>query len=358
MVAQKKINTDQKAQIVKKSALEDQRAQIENQVKIIEDVQQDLEAKHAQEKQSLVKDHEAEIEKIKAEASEASDKAAATKVREALHITCKFLHAAAFQRQRDDVDELESKAYEAVLFHLYQGNAAAVDTITNVIRGSSDKITEANNDELDFTFAQLRSSALATEDGEQNEAQNDAETVPGQLTSDPTIANAGLTELEDTATLVSATTENATVADPLAQVPEQASTTAEAANPVAESSWTGEASMTTENTQGDDWVQVPRDPAETETAAFAPAPQQSTTNWADEAGAAAEEQGIVQPISENDGFSEVRRERGGRARGGRGSGRGFEGRGRGRGRGEHRGHRGGGGRGRGGPRGAPAAAAS
>jgi len=365
LVQTKKINADQRAQIEKEGQLQDQLKEAESRHKAFLDFSNDIEARYEKQKdalkEELKEEHQAEIERLKEEGTQSSTKDSQTKVRDALQIACHFLHAAAFQRQKEDVDQVESDAYEAVLFHLYQGNSAAVDTIASLVDGTDEKIKNNNGEELDYTFAQLKSSAMSTtvEDADQQEPTEPAVEEPAEVpaqepadkpASDPTLANAGLTELEDTATVP------ATAADeePPSAAPDQASI-AEPGNAVAESSWNPEASMTTDNTQtGEDWVQVPRDPAETETGAPAPAAQQSTSNWADEAGAAAEENAPT-PTTENDGFSEVRRDRGGRGRGGRG--RGFDGRGRGRGRGEFRGR--GGGRGRGGPRGgAPQAQAS
>ncbi|KAK5070836.1 hypothetical protein LTR64_003810 [Lithohypha guttulata] len=364
LIKQKKINNDQKAQILKKPQIEAQLAQLEEQQKNFSEFAQDLEARHDKEKASLAEAHNAEIEKVKQEAVQGSSSASTMKVQEALRITCQFLHAVASHRQNEDLEENEKEAYEAVLHHLYQGNHASVETVTHLVEGREEKISDPNTSKtIDYTFAQLKASAVSTPcelaanaDGD---AVDDSEAAPvtedtdehEETETDQTVANAGLTELEDNAAVPIA--EEATSEELLMAAPEQSSTTADAANAVAEASWNPEASMTTENTQtGEDWVQVPRDPAETETSAT-PAMNQSTTNWADEAGAAAEatateEKGVV-PISENDGFSEVRRDRGGRGRGGRG--RGSDGRGRGRGRGgEFRGNRGG--RGRGGPRGA------
>lgn len=356
LVSQKKINADQKAQILKKSSLEDQLAQLENQHKVILDVIQDSETRFVKEKQDLVQSHQAEAEKVKEEATRDSNERTKSKVREALHITCQFLHAAAFQRQREDVEEIERSAYETVLFRLYQGNNTALDTLSNVVEGSNEKIVENGGNVLDYTYAQLKNSAMSTlGEGEDEAESQEAGDAPAadEPTSDPTVANAALTELEDTTAVPTSAADDVSAVEASTAVPEQASTASEAANAVAESAWNPEASMTTNDTQVEDWVQVPRDPAETETGTTAPAAQQSTSNWADEAGAAADEQSGT-PVSENDGFSEVRRERGGRGRGGRG-GRGFDGRGRGRGRGEFRGR--GGGRGRGGPRGGPPAQA-
>jgi hypothetical protein len=127
--------------------------------------------------------------------------------------------------------------------------------------------------------------------------------------------------------------------------------------------------MTSDSPSGEGWVEVPRDPAETDTGVAAtPAAMHNSTSWAEEvnADAAAEQK----TSAENDGFEQVvhhaNRGRGrgprgdfrGRARGGeyRGRGRGDRDRGdgerrgggRGRGRGGEGGYRGGrGGRGRG-----------
>ena len=98
------------------------------------------------------------------------------------------------------------------------------------------------------------------------------------------------------------------------------------------------------------WVEVPRDPTETDTGVQAtPAATHGTQSWADEVQAdptqGMPEPEYTKPPVNGDGFSEVHRNRGGRGRGGQG-----EPRGRGRG-GGYRGDRGdGGGRGRSGYR--------
>lgn len=294
----------------------------------------------------MTESHEAEIERIKEEAAEAAVQDSEKKVHEALKVVIQFLHAAAYKRTQEDVDADESRSYEGLLFHIYQGNHTALNALERLIAGSEEKTTEPSGEEIDYTFAQLKQSAMAvlTEDNLEahDAAQDAAQEVDDQPATDPTVANAGLTELEDTAAIQVSTTEETPVDDIASTVPEQATVT-DAANAVGEQ-WNPEASMTTGGS-AEDWVQVPRDPSETETGSAAPpAVQQSTSNWADEAGAAAEETEVAVPIVENDGFSEVKRERGGRGRGGPRGGRGnFDGRGRGRGRGDFRGR----GRGRG-----------
>lgn len=188
-------------------------------------------------------------------------------------------------------------------------------------------------------------------------AEDSASTAIG---TDPTVAHAGLTEI-DVPPQPSSNEQSNHVDTP--QVPEASNIDAGAANNAAETSWDVKASVSSEQ---NDWVEVPRDPAETDTGnAATPAGMTSTQSWAEDVPA---EQPPVyaQPTSAEggDGFHEVQH-RGGRGRGGPGEhrggnrGRGFRGdrgEGGGRGRGGYRGDRGGGdgerrGRGRGGFRG-------
>ena len=165
--------------------------------------------------------------------------------------------------------------------------------------------------------------------------------------TDPTVAHAGLTEIDDTATM-QPVNGSGTVTSPTA--PETGVVDGGAANAAAESGWNN---MTSSVTSGpDDWVQVhqiPRDPAETETGTGGTAAAAtSTQSWAEDVPTEPVQPATI-PVHPappaNDGFHEVHH---GRSRG-RG---GFQGEYRGRGRGGFRGDRGDGSfRGRGGFRG-------
>lgn len=121
----------------------------------------------------------------------------------------------------------------------------------------------------------------------------------------------------------------------------------EAANAVGQGHWNSSKDAATSQ---DEWVQVPRDPSETDTGLNAtPAAAANTQSWADDHPEQAPAPKAADP---NEGFQSVQRNRGrnegGHNRGGRGRGD-F----RGRGRGDARGRGGRGGRGgpsRGGPR--------
>jgi hypothetical protein len=190
------------------------------------------------------------------------------------------------------------------------------------------------------------------------------ETVP-EVGSDPTILHAGLTEIDaESEPLVNGVSSHVESHVETPSVPEAASIDAGAANAAAEQNW--EAKMSASGVSGaDGWVEIPRDPAETDTGVTAtPADMTSTQSWAEDV--PVESSATPAAPATNDGFHEVTHNRG-RGRGGyQGENRGYRGRGghrgdRGgeggyRGRGGYRGDRGGGeggyrGRGRGGNRG-------
>ena len=181
------------------------------------------------------------------------------------------------------------------------------------------------------------------------------------LGTDPTVAHAGLTEIDAPAATTTNGFSNHVDAP---NVPDASRIDAGAANSAAESKWDVKASVSTDQ---NDWVEIPRDPAETDTGtATTPAGLTNTQSWAEDVPSEAPPS-YVQPVKEGgDGFHEVQHHRGGRGRGGQGEhrggnrgGHGFRGdRGEGGGwsRGGFRGDRGGGdgerrGRGRGGYRG-------
>ncbi|EXJ93329.1 hypothetical protein A1O1_01721 [Capronia coronata CBS 617.96] len=355
LVAAKKLNADQKAQILKKPGLQAQLAQLEEQLTSFRAFAQEVEERFAREKSILIEEHEAEIATIKETAVREAEGIKAKAVEDGLRVVTHFLHAAASKRQSEDADSDEGRAFEGALLLVYQGNDASLTSLKNLVYGTDDKVPDVNGESLEVTYAQVKQSALQgardvssiTEHEVEQAGAAQPEPIAAEVQTDPTVASAGLTELDNTTAIQTPVTTNSTAPTDAIPIPEQASIGADAANAVAEASWDPQASVVTDTSAtNEEWVQVPRDPTETDTGiAATPAAFHGSSSWAEEAGAAAEEK----PVVENDGFEQVRRERG-RGRGGRG-GRG-DSRGRGRGnRGDgHRGGRGGGPRGRGGPR--------
>jgi len=173
----------------------------------------------------------------------------------------------------------------------------------------------------------------------------ESESPSHPIQTDPTTANAGMTELDDPtiSALVNGQNHQGDDDQVVPTVPENAGIDEGAANTAAGTQWDGDNDLS----KSQEWVEVPRDVGETETGLTAtPAATANKQSWADEQADA--------PASgpPNDGFHEVQRNRGGRDRGGRGGRGGDSGY---RGRGGYRGGNDGGyrGRGRGGPRGGP-----
>ncbi|KAK7902383.1 hypothetical protein LTR67_002028 [Exophiala xenobiotica] len=361
LVAQKKLNADQKAQLMKKPGLQAQLAQLEEQLQSFRGFAQEIEGKFAKEKSGLVESHEAEIASIKEKILQEAEDIKSKAVEDGLRVITHFLHTAASKRQSEEADTEEGRAFEGALLLVYQGNETSLVTLKNLIDGTEDKVSDVQGEALDFTFAQIKESSLREAQdlvqttGQEVEEAPIVDTAPttDEVQTDSTVANAGLTELEDTTASAIPATGDETAEPRVVEIPNQAGTGDEAANAAAATSWDPQASQVTDTSAtNEEWVQVPRDPAETDTGLTAtPAAMHGSSSWAEEVGAAAAVEEKI--AAENDGFEQVRRERGRGGRGGRGGGRGeFRGRGRGGGRGDgFRGGRGGGSKGRGGPRG-------
>ncbi|KAB2579599.1 hypothetical protein BFW01_g4825 [Lasiodiplodia theobromae] len=366
LVASKKINNDQKAQALKKPSLEAEREQLGEQLTNFKKVQEELAAKLARQKESLEATHAKELkeleDKIRAEEKAEADKI----VKQRLLIFSQFLRSAAARRQQGDEETELSKAFEGALLHVYGGNPEAVVAAEKLISGSEEHVISTEGLELTVSYAQVKQASIedapfaAEEAWVDQVAQADAAPPVEETTvgTDPTVAHAGLTELD------------ANVAPTNGEAPETsavptASVDDSAAN-AAGDRWDTKAPGS-EDPLAESFEMVPRDPTEVETAPE-PAPATSTQSWAEETPAAATPAAAPPaaappaaaepaPATNGDGFQEVPSSRGGRGRGNfqgerRGGYRGRGGpRGEGRGRGGYRGDRGDGYRGRGGYRG-------
>lgn len=181
-------------------------------------------------------------------------------------------------------------------------------------------------------------AAAETEGAESSEPQ-----------TDPTVANAGLTEIND-GSAVALTNGHTTEAPASDVVPTNADVADGAANAAGESQWDTSADQANDMALSQEWVDVKRESSEIETGATAPpAAAGNSQSWADDHPEPHEV--AAASADTNDGFHQVQRNRGNREggfRGGRGDRGGYrgrggrgDGRGRGRGRGGDRGDRGG-----------------
>ncbi|KAJ5562235.1 hypothetical protein N7461_000996 [Penicillium sp. DV-2018c] len=299
LIEEKKINSDQKAQILKKPAIQATIAQTEEQIGHYKQIVAQYEERLAEEKDALVKAHEAELEAVRnnaiADATEASKKT----LRQQFHAVTKFLCAAAMLRREGDAVTTESRAFEGALYEVYAGNQAAVNSLLKIAEGADDKVNAVEGETLDFTYGDLKQASERFAPPEEN-TEAAEETKP---TTDPTMANAGLTELDDPSLGAQAEPETSQ-ADTLA--PPAQTQVSDAANPVAEDSWVPVS-------DDGEWVELPRNPAETDTGL------QATPAAADAGLSNASAGADVTPQSENTAKSNGgRRRRGQGSRGGRG----------------------------------------
>ncbi|KAI1800710.1 hypothetical protein F4811DRAFT_498126 [Daldinia bambusicola] len=359
LVNAKIINADQRAQRLKKPQLEAQLAQLEEQLAQYKKVDEEYRARAAADKASLEKSLVEKFEKEKADAiNELKEQAAAEaqKVQKVQHdsllILSQFLRLAAARRTEEaDAGLDENMALEGVLLNVYSGDENAVSTMIKLIEGSEEKTTSVSGEELQTTFAQVKAASAAHASLFAAEATEVTE-APVEITNgtDPTVAHAGLTEIDSTGATIQLTNGH-TEAASTPSAPENADVADDAANAAAESQWDANNDLSASVSQ-EEWVKVPRDPTETETGLTAtPAAAGNVQSWADEQPENPPDSRA--PAEANDGFHQVQRnrprgDREGGWRGGRGRGDyrgGWRGHGEGRGRGRGRGR---GGMGRGG----------
>ncbi|KAH8593341.1 hypothetical protein B0O99DRAFT_220424 [Bisporella sp. PMI_857] len=360
LVTERKINNDQKAQIQKLPTLLAQLATWEDQVEQLKKIELEYKTNLAADKanfeKTITERHAKELDeavaKVKADAAAKSEK----DQRSALLIVSQFLRLAAVRRGEEaDADLDENKALEGALTLVYEGNQKAVEVMLKIIQGSEDTTISVNNEPLTTTYAKIKAITLETsaalnpelataeEDGDSSSEEEVAvETAEYPVQSDPTIANAGLTELDAPP---ASDLANGHAATETSAIP-QNSGLGEGGNAAAES----KLDVNNDLSASQEWVEVPRDATETDTGITstigAPA---NTQSWADDQPDTAAQAPTPAP-NPNDGFHEVTpRSRGGNrgSGGGRGQnrgrgGNGHRGDGRGRGRGGQRGGQGGG----------------
>jgi ribosomal protein L16 Arg81 hydroxylase len=157
LVAARKINSDQKAQILNKPKLQASLAQLEEQINQYKKFDQDYKARMQAEKAEYEKTFN---EKASKELEEAVTAAKAEAVAEALKeqhnnllLISQFLRLAAIRRGDEEADATldENKALEGVLAKVYTGDEEAVQTMLKIIHGSSDKTVSVTSEILSTT---------------------------------------------------------------------------------------------------------------------------------------------------------------------------------------------------------------
>ncbi|RDW71435.1 hypothetical protein BP6252_07998 [Coleophoma cylindrospora] len=346
LVASRKINADQKAQILKKPSLQASLAQLEEQIaqykKFDQEYKTRLQTEKAEVEKALTDRSAKELEEAVAAAKAAASADSTKALTDGLLILTQFLKLAAIRRTEDEasMEFEENRAIEGILAKVYNGDETGVDFMMKLINGADEPTVSVQDETLSTTYASLKATSVAFYEATKQviAAEPEAPAEP-TLASDPTMVNAGLTEIDDP-TIAAMTNGHEEPAAPAQDIPANASF-GDGGNAAAEANWDNNNDLSTSQ----EWVEVPRDTAETDNGVTAtPAAPSNVQSWADDQPESPAEAPQTAAASPNDGFHEVQRSRGGQSRG-RGS-RGGD-RGRGGFRGDNRG------RGRGGPRGGP-----
>ena len=148
LVQERIINADQKAQILKKPALEAQRAQFEEQLAQYLKVDEQYKTRAAADKAEWEK----ALEKAKADAAAEAKGIFDKTLHGNLLLLSQFLRLAAYRREEDaDPESDESQAIEGVLMAIYTGDESAVSSMLKLVQGSSDQILSVPGEQLETT---------------------------------------------------------------------------------------------------------------------------------------------------------------------------------------------------------------
>ncbi|CCU82437.1 hypothetical protein BGHDH14_bgh01953 [Blumeria hordei DH14] len=351
LVASRKINADQKAQILKKPALQASLAQLEEQVSQYMKFDHDFKTRYQEEKavfeKNLKEKASRELQDAIATTKSEAQETAAKELEDSLLLLSKFLKLAAIRRAEEEVAELnESKALEGLLAQVYSGDSAAVAAMLNLINGSEKTLKSVSGEDLNTTYATLRAASLAQvpyPDVDELESDEVVKSSEYTVQGDPTIIHAGLTETDaNTDTALT----NGNIEPSVSQgIIRNSGFGNEATNAAAEPKINGN----TDLSQSQEWIKLPSVIPTESSENDSPATHSKIQSWADDRPESPADAPVIAPPAVDDGFREIQRSRGGRGnRAGRGDG--YRGRGNYRGDG-YRGRGRNGGNSRGGRRG-------
>jgi hypothetical protein len=152
LVAESKINADQKAQALKKPSIQAAITHAEEQLAHYNELAAIYEQRLSSQKAELEEAHKQEVESLQ-------EKAAAAEVPESpkedigqqLLVLSKFLFTIAHLRHAGEGTSPESRAFEGVLFQVYGGSLDAVASMKKLIDGADEKISSIEGETLDVT---------------------------------------------------------------------------------------------------------------------------------------------------------------------------------------------------------------
>ncbi|KAJ3494065.1 hypothetical protein NLG97_g4317 [Lecanicillium saksenae] len=313
LVAAKILNADQKAQILKKPALQNQLATLEEQLAQYQRVHDQYATQAAAEKAELEKT----IQTARDEANAAAKETFAQGFQDKLLLLSQFLRLAAYRREEaKDPETDESQAIEGVLLAIYSGDSSAVAAMMKLMDGADEPVISVPGEKLQSTYADVRTLTQGYTAPVYAEAEQPVETeAPAAVVE----ANVAAIEAGAESLTISETTQSGTVNGNDLSISQE---------------WVD---VKAPQDSGAAAAAHPAHPAHPAVSAAAGA-----QSWADD-----QPEGTDAPTQANDGFHQVQRNRvkheregssnfRGRGRG-EYRGRGGRGDGRGRGRGNNRG---------------------
>jgi hypothetical protein len=148
LVSAKIINMDQKAQILKKPALQGQLAQAEEQLAQYQKVHEQYQLQAATEKAEWEKS----LEKAKADGASEAETGFQESLKDNLLVLSQFLRLAAYRREEGaDAESDESQAIEGVLLAIYAGDDSAVASMLKLVKGADEKVFSVPGEQLQTT---------------------------------------------------------------------------------------------------------------------------------------------------------------------------------------------------------------
>ncbi|TVY35329.1 hypothetical protein LSUB1_G006502 [Lachnellula subtilissima] len=286
LVSERKINADQKAQLLKKPSLEASRTQLKEQIEQYKKFDQEYktaaQAEKAQFEKTFTERSVKELEEAVAAAKAEAVASAKQEQEDGLLALSQFLKLAAVRRTNEEnQDSPENIALESLLVKVYTGDLTAVGFMSKIIQGPTDQVASQEGDILPVTYADIKNAYISLPPSPQTAIEAEEtpaiETKEYPIESDPTIANAGLTELD--APAVTSLNNGAQESHEIQGVPQNSGFGDGAANAAAESNWDN----TNDLSQSQEWVEVPRDAAETDTGITGtPAAPSNVQSWADD----------------------------------------------------------------------------
>ena len=156
LIAARKINADQKAQILKKPALQASLAQFEDQITQYKNFDKEYKAHTKAEvehvKNELITKHKAELKEKLESAKQEVRGDLEKQVKQQLLALSKFLRLAASRRQEEhDASLDENQALEGLLVEVYTGDVSSVKAMSNLMNGAEEQCINIHGEKLPVT---------------------------------------------------------------------------------------------------------------------------------------------------------------------------------------------------------------